>query len=58
MDRAVLSGDKVVVSSIVDWEIDGQATSVDEFSDVCFLLVDSASINIFLGSLRLSLELL
>ena len=58
MDRAVLCGDKVVVSRVIDREIDRQATSVDEFHALCFLLIDSASIHILLRGVCLSLELL
>lgn len=48
MDRAILSRYEVVVSSVVDREINRQATGVDEGHATGLLLGDSASIHIFL----------
>ena len=58
MDGAVLGGNEVVVSRIIDREIYGQTTGVDELHTTCLLFGDSASIYIFLGGVCLSLELL
>jgi len=54
----VLSGDEVVVASIIHGEVNGKATGVDECHTARFLLIDSAGINIFLVGIRLTLELL
>lgn len=58
MDRAVLSGDKVVVTSVVVREVNGETTSIDEGHATCFLLADSASVDILLIRVSLALELL
>ena len=58
MDGAVLGGNEVVVSCIINREIYGQTTRVDELHTTCLLLGDSASIYIFLGGVCLSLQLL
>ena len=56
--RTVLSGDEIVVTSIIHGEVDGKATGVDKCHTARFLLIDSAGINIFLVGICLSFELL
>ena len=58
MDRAVLSGNEIVVSSIIDWEVNGETTGVNEGHATCLLLIDSTSIDILLIWLGLALQLL
>ena len=58
MHGAVLSGDEIVVASIIHWEVNGKTTGVDECHTARFLLIDCASINIFLVGIGLTLELL
>ena len=55
MDRAVLSGNEIVVSSIIDWEVNGKTTGVNEGHATCLLLIDSTSIDILLVWLGLAL---
>ena len=58
MDRAVLSSNEIVVTSVVGWEVNRETSSIDEGHTAGLLLVNGASIDILLVGLRLSLQLL
>ena len=58
VDGAVLSGHEIVVASVVDGEVNGEATSVDEGHTSGLLIVDRSSIDVLLVRVRLTFQLL
>jgi len=58
VDGTVLSGHEIVIACVIDGEVNGETTSVDELNASSLLLVDGSSVDVLLVGIRLTLQLL